>query len=133
MSSMVFYQSVWVDRHVLGMEVTEPGLQKMQFINGGSIIINNSCSGLKQILQFVILFLVFPGPRIRKLWFIPMGIVVVHLTNIFRIVGLSVITVEAPQHWHFSHDYIFRPIFYLVIFLLWVWWIEKLAPMRNKQ
>jgi hypothetical protein len=31
-----------------------------------------------------------------------------------------------PQHWDFSHDYLFRPFFYLVIFLLWVWWVEKI-------
>lgn len=133
MSAMVYQQSIWFDRHVLNMEVTEPGFQVIQFSNKGVVIVNNSCSGLKQILQFVILFLVFPGPWIRKLWFIPVGILIIHLINIFRIVGLSVITVEAPQYWQFSHDYIFRPIFYLGIFLLWIWWVEKLAPVKEKQ
>ncbi len=61
-----------------------------------------------------------------------MGIVIVHLTNLFRITGLAVITVTIPQYWEFAHDYLFRPFFYVVIFFLWVWWVEKFRrPSRS--
>lgn len=124
MSTLVFEQSLWFDRHVLGMEIVSQD-QTMIFPACGYITINASCSGFKQIMQFVVLMLIFPGPWKHKLWFIPMGIIIVHLTNLFRIVGLSVITENWVEYWHFSHDNLFRPFFYVVMFFLWVWWVEK--------
>ena len=98
----------------------------MYFPNQCIMYINESCSGLKQMLQFSLLMILFPGPWIKKLWFIPLGIIVMHLTNLFRVVGLAVVMNTRPQYWDFSHDYIFRPIFYVVIFGLWLYWVERI-------
>jgi exosortase/archaeosortase family protein len=127
MSDLVYDQSTWFIENILPISITKGETRMICFDNGGFIGINHGCSGLKQILQFTLLFLIFPGPWKKKLWFIPLGIVIVHLTNLFRIIGLSIITVNIPQYWDFSHDYLFRPFFYVVIFLLWVWWVEKLS------
>ena len=128
LAEKVFTQSAWFIQHVLGMEITTVD-RTMYWANEGYIGINYGCSGLKQILQFALLMMVFPGPWIRKLWYIPLGMFIVHLTNLFRIIGLAEILVILPDYWKFSHDYIFRPIFYVVIFSLWVYWVEKL---KNK-
>jgi exosortase/archaeosortase family protein len=130
---IVFRQSTWFIRNILPIPITTDEYRVIHFENGGYIGINESCSGLKPIIQFILLFLVFPGPWKKKLWFIPMGVVIVHLTNLFRIVGLSVVTVTIPEYWKFSHDYVFRPFFYVVIFLLWVWWVEYLTPRPSPQ
>ena len=124
-SRIVFNQSVWFIDHVLKIPVTTDESRTIHFEKNGFITISEGCSGLKPILQFVLLMLIFPGPWKHKAWFIPMGIVIVHLTNLFRITGLAVITVTIPQYWEFAHDYLFRPFFYVVIFFLWVWWVEK--------
>jgi exosortase/archaeosortase family protein len=126
-SEIVFRQSTWFIHTILPIPITTSEDRVIHFENGGYIGINESCSGLKPILQFILLFLVFPGPWRKKLWFIPMGVVILHITNLFRIVGLSVVTVTIPEYWQFSHDYLFRPFFYVVIFLLWMWWVERLA------
>jgi len=134
MANGVFNQSVWLIQHLLGIEITTNyETNHMQFLNDGYMSINNSCSGLKQIMQFVILMMVFPGPWKRKLWFIPMGIVVVHLTNLFRITGLSVVITTIPDYWKFCHDYIFRPIFYVMIFSMWVWWVERVSKTKKDE
>jgi len=124
MAHIVFNQSAWIVDHVLRIPFTSRD-RTFYFENNGFIAINQSCSGLKPILQFVLLMLIFPGPWKHKAWFIPMGIVIVHLTNLFRISGLAVVTISIPEYWDFAHDYIFRPFFYVVIFFLWVWWVEK--------
>jgi exosortase/archaeosortase family protein len=123
MSNMVFNQSVRIIDHVLKIPFNTDD-RTFYFENNGFITINQSCSGLKQILQYLLLMLIFPGPWKHKAWFIPMGIVIVHLTNLFRIAGLAVVTITIPQHWDFAHDNVFRPFFYVVIFMLWVWWVE---------
>jgi exosortase/archaeosortase family protein len=125
MATIVFNQSVWIIDHVLHIPVSTNENRTILFQNRGFIAINESCSGLKPILQFVLLMLIFPGPWKHKAWFIPMGIVIVHLTNLFRITGLAVVTITIPEFWKFAHDYLFRPFFYVVIFFLWVWWTEK--------
>lgn len=125
MSAEVYRESVWlIDKMYEMTAVVET--QYMYFTNQSAMYINNSCSGLKQMLQFALLMMIYPGPWLKKLWFIPLGLVIMHLTNLFRVVGLAVVMNNWPWHWDFSHDYLFRPFFYVVIFMLWVWWVEKL-------
>ncbi len=88
-----------------------------------SFFVNESCSGLKQFFQIIVLFLIFPGPWKHKLWFIPATIFVMHGVNISRIVILSVMVVYHPEYWGFTHDWILRPFFYVVIFCAWIVWL----------
>ncbi len=134
MANGVFRQSTWFVQKILGIQLSiVQESNSMYFSNESFMYINRSCSGLKQIMQFVILMMVFPGPWKRKFWFIPLGVFIVHLTNLFRVIGLSVVLVTTPNNWGFSHDYIFRPLFYLVIFLMWVWWVDKLSVKKNTE
>jgi len=131
MTQMVFDQGKWIIDHILNIPFTISD-RTFYFENGGYITINHGCSGLKPILQFVLLMLIFPGPWKHKAWFIPMGIVLVHFTNLFRISGLAVVTIKMPEYWDFAHDNLFRPFFYVVIFFLWVWWAEKFRALSPK-
>ena len=132
MAGIVYKQSLWLVNHVLGIDFTAVDQTRtFYFSNSGYIAINKSCSGLKQILQFALLMAVYPGLWKRKLWFIPAGILIVHLTNLFRIAGLSVVIVAMPEYWDLSHDYFFRPFFYVVIFSLWVLWVEKIGRPKK--
>jgi len=100
--------------------------------NNGYVSVNSSCSGFKQFYQWIFLMLIFPGPWKQKIWFIPMGLLIVHIVNIFRIVGMTYVTINIPEHWDYIHDWIMRPFFYIVMFLLWVWWNEKFH-LKNKK
>ncbi|MCD6178426.1 MAG: archaeosortase/exosortase family protein [Bacteroidales bacterium] len=130
LSDRVFNQSAWFIQHILGMDVTTIG-RTMYWPNQGYIGINHGCSGLKQILQISLLLLIFPGPWKHKLWYIPMGMIIIHLTNLFRIIGLAEVLVYLPDYWKFSHDNLFRPFFYVVIFTLWVIWVEKFMKKQK--
>ena len=102
--------------------------------NNGYVAVNSSCSGLKQFYQWFFLMILFPGPWKQKLWFIPMGIVIIHLVNVFRIIAMVFVTMQIPQHWDFVHDWVLRPFFYVVMFTLWVWWNERYhLKSRNKK
>ncbi|GAB1404057.1 MAG: archaeosortase/exosortase family protein [Lentimicrobiaceae bacterium] len=135
LSESVFYQSLWINQKILGLQIQTEEVRTMIFSNGGRIWINFGCSGLKLMFQVTILFLLFPGPWKHKLWYIPLGWILMHLSNLFRIVSLSVIILWKPQYWDFSHDWILRPFFYLVIFTMWVIWVEKFKnnPKKNKR
>ncbi len=129
MTDWVFNQSVWVNQHILCIPMRIQD-HTMWFNNGSGVMINASCSGDKQILQFALLMLLYPGPWRKKLWYIPMGMLIVHATNIIRVVLLSVTAVMEPHYMKTVHDTALRAMFYVVIFALWMGWEEKLR-MKN--
>lgn len=131
LSKIVFEQSAFIITFLLEDKVSLSD-QEFIFTNNGSISIGSGCSGLKQILQFVVLFLFIRGPLLKKLWIIPLGVLAMHLTNLFRIISLSFIILFKPDYWQFSHDYLLRPLFYVVIFIFWVMWVEKLSSPQLK-
>lgn len=131
MAEEVYRESAWMIDVLLNIVRVDDSMQ-IYFPNNCMIYVNSGCSGLKQILQFSLLIFLFPGPRIKKLWFIPLGVIIVHLTNVVRVVGLAVVMNYWPKYWDFSHDYVFRPLFYIVIFILWVVWVERLKDKQPK-
>jgi exosortase/archaeosortase family protein len=136
MTKWVFIQSVWVDQHILNISMRLSG-QTMYFDNGSWISINASCAGDKQILQFTLLLLIYPGLWKKKLWYIPLGMAILHFTNIFRIVLLSLVADNRPEWWHIAHDIVLRGMFYLVILILWIIWVERInqkpSPALNEE
>jgi exosortase/archaeosortase family protein len=123
---LLFKNSLWFNVNVLGMTIHTVDTT-MFFPDCGYVGINHSCSAVKQFMQWLVLMLLYPGPWRHKLWFIPAGIIILHLTNIFRIVGLSVVLLNWPAYWDWSHDWVFRPFFYVVIFAMWVLWVERFS------
>ncbi len=125
LAHQVFLPSAWIVENVLRYPI-QAFDNTLFFANKGYVAVEGSCSGLKQFYQWTVLMILFPGPWKKKLWYIPTGILVIHIVNILRIVILSVIVVHWPQNWDFIHLWILRPFFYVVIFSLWVIWVEKL-------
>lgn len=124
LAHQVFLPSAWIVDNVLRIPVTTAN-DTLFFENNGYVAVLGSCSGLKQFYQWSVLMILFPGPWLKKLWYIPMGILIIHIVNIFRIVSLSVIVIYWPEKWDFIHEWILRPFFYVVIFAMWVVWVEK--------
>ena len=122
----VYKQSTWVITHILNIKIIENN-NAFFCQNGAGLILNDSCSGIKQIMQFAILMLIFPGPWKHKAWFIPLGMFIVHLTNVLRIILLAVVAEHSPANIKYAHDNWLRIMFYVVIFALWLIWVEKIA------
>jgi exosortase/archaeosortase family protein len=133
LADQVYYQSKWFVANVLTINLNADDAKRTMFFdNNGFIGVNMSCSGFKQLLQLIILFLVYPGPWKHKLWYIPLGVVLIYGVNLFRIIALSVVVVNSPEYFQVTHDYIIRALFYVVIFILWVIWVEKFYTKRMK-
>lgn len=132
LAAAVYSASAWVDAHIFRMDIVLYPVNLIHFnSNNTTIAINESCSGFKQMLQVLILFLLFPGPWKHKLWYIPAGMLAMFITNILRVVILSAVMIHWPQQWDFIHLWILRPFYYVVIFGLWVLWVERFGGMRK--
>ncbi|MDR1698783.1 MAG: archaeosortase/exosortase family protein [Prevotellaceae bacterium] len=104
-----------------GIEAQQIG-NRIRFPNGYGTSIIWGCAGIKQMYIFFCLIAFFKGSWKDKLWFIPAGFVVVHLFNIFRIFLITVV-IENHQEWFgFLHDFLFKYLFYFIIFMMWVIW-----------
>jgi exosortase/archaeosortase family protein len=128
--NMVYSQSCWVLEHIFRIDITT--ISDMRSIGtpnsaGGwaLVTIAPECASLKQWLHWLFLMFLFPGPWKHKIWYIPIGLVIIEWTNVVRICGVLMMQIPWPNSFHLAHDYIFKIFFYLVIFLMWMIWVEK--------
>jgi len=84
------------------------------------VLVGTSCDGVILFALFAIFILSFPGRWLRKLWYIPAGITVIHAANILRIISLLMIQLYLGEEaLKFNHDYTFTVFVYSIIFALW--------------
>jgi exosortase family protein XrtF len=82
------------------------------------------CNGLNVAIVFLSFVLSF-GPYNKKLiWFIPVGLLVIHLSNIFRIGLLFFISRDYPHQLYFFHKYFLTAFIYGVVFVLLFIWLQ---------
>lgn len=102
------------------------------FTSGSSVKIVWSCTALKQSFIWLIIMLVARGLWLRKLWFIPLGWVCIYLFNILRIALITIIIEHHPDLFELMHTYVFKYLFYLMLFGLWVWWSNRLSGAKRE-
>lgn len=127
---MVYSQSCRVLDHIFHIDITTVSDQRLIATpnkEGGwaRVIIAPECASLKQWMHWLFLMILFPGPWKHKLWYIPVGLVIIEWTNVIRICGVLMMQIPWPNSFHLAHDYIFKLFFYFVIFLMWMIWVEK--------
>ena len=138
---LVYSQSCWVLDHIFRIDLTTfSGTRLITAIDskGGlaRVVIAPECASLKQWMHWLFLMILFPGPWKHKLWYIPVGLVIIEWTNVVRICGILLMQIAWPDihihlfgndinTFHLAHDYIFKLFFYLIIFLMWMLWVEK--------
>lgn len=55
------------------------------------------------------------------------GLLVLHLMNVLRIVGLNIVLTDYRQYGKMVHDYVFPAVIYGTVVLLWLVWIKFFA------
>lgn len=93
-------------------------------VNSG-VWVGDECNGFKLFSIFSIFVIAFPGDWRKKLWFIPLGLVLIHFANILRVNALLLIYESNPAALDFNHNYTFTVLVYSIIFVLWWWWAKK--------
>ena len=93
--------------------------------------IGDPCNGISLFVLFAGFVVAYPGPLKKKLWFIPLGIISIHLLNIIRIISLVFITYKSPQYLEFNHTYTFTILVYSYVFMLWMLWANKLSVSKT--
>lgn len=83
------------------------------------------CNGLNVMVIFVSFLFAYGKVGKRMLWFIPLGLLVIHTFNLLRILLLFHVTISMPDFLYFSHKYLFTGFIYIAVFGMWALWIFK--------
>ena len=114
----------------MGYVVVRAG-DRLMYIQGTSgLFIGDSCNGISLFALFSIFIIAFPGRPIVKLFFIPMGVFLIHLLNVFRVVALAIIQTYSYEWTEFNHTYTFTIFIYSCIFVLWMIWVNKFSRIN---
>lgn len=127
---LVIDNTLMLSQKVLGMlgYISERSGERLIKIQGTpGLFIGDSCNGISLFALFSIFIISFPGKIISKIFFIPIGISVIHLLNVLRVVLLAVIETYSYEWTEFNHTYTFTILIYIVIFFMWLFWINKFS------
>lgn len=95
--------------------------------------IGEPCNGLKVMGLFAIFIIAFQGSWKDKLWYIPMGAILIHLSNAIRVSALTIIEATHPEYLDFNHNVTFQILIYGIIFGLWYIWVARFSNLNNSK
>jgi len=116
-----------VDSSIKFYNTTDSGAK--EFFSTMEIV--KDCSGVKQILQLFMIMLVVPNKFWKRMIYFLCASIVVLLFNIIRTFGLTVVSLNYPENYQFIHDWIGRPYHYIIIFIIWVIWLQFFARPKK--
>jgi exosortase family protein XrtF len=103
---------------------------RMVFEGNNILAVYEGCNGINVMIIFAAFVLSF-GPLSKPvLWFIPVGLLIIHLMNLLRIGVLFFVAVYMKEYLYFAHKYFFTAILYAVVFALWLWWVKRYASKK---
>ena len=119
--------------------VTMPDEHTIRFASGVGTTIIWGCSGLKQSFIWLCLILtvrpIFKSSNsqilkfsIAKSLYILLGWLCCYVFNILRIFLIALLIEHHPDWFEMLHNYIFKYLFYAMLFGLWVIFVEKIRP-----
>ncbi len=96
--------------------------RNVRMANHSGVLVVDDCNGLAALGLFAGFVIAYPGTWVRRSWFIPLGLVVVFLANVFRVGSLVYFQQAWPAAFDLIHSVGVSTFFYLVVFGLWVAW-----------
>lgn len=109
-----------LDPAVEGRVVRLPG--------GGGVLVDDACAGLAVVGLFAGFVIAFPGRWARRAWFLVVGAVAIHLSNVVRIAALAWLHDLRPDLFGPVHQLGGPAFFYAVVFVLWMVWARIGEP-----
>ncbi len=93
--------------------------------NNTVLNIYEGCNGINVMIVFVAFLIAFGGPARKLSWFLPVGLIIIHLSNIVRLVLLYFVAIHYQHYFYYVHKYVFTAAIYIIVFLLWIIWVAK--------
>jgi exosortase/archaeosortase family protein len=112
----MFDNVLYVDYHTVGI-----------YGAYSSVNVGTGGNALELFVLFLGFILIFEGSWKAKIWFIPLGVIIIHLLNVVRILSLIFIGTVSKSLLEFNHKYTFTIIMYVITFIGWMIWVKYFA------
>jgi len=104
------------------------------------LIVNNKyvarviegCNSVSVIILFMSFIIAFAGRKRVTFMYILAGSVLIYAINLLRIVILSIGLFHYPWRREIMHTVIFPLIIYGIVFLLWMFWVNRFSHLNRK-
>jgi len=114
---------------IFGYEMEIEG-KIVRIIGTGGVFLLRGCLGRNIMGLFAAFIVAFPGKIRSKIWFVPLGLLIILFFNVLRIVTLCLTSKYFPKT-QIDHHEIFNYVIYTVIFLLWIFWIKRYGRLSK--
>ncbi|MCF7559072.1 exosortase family protein XrtF [Sabulilitoribacter multivorans] len=109
---------------------SEPSMKLI--LNGNYIArIIEGCNSISVIILFISFIIAFSGKLKTTFFYILSGSVLVYVVNLLRIVVLSLGLYHYPEYSDFLHTVVFPGIIYGMVFLLWIFWVNRFSKFKQ--
>ncbi len=106
----------------------------IKFVLNGQYVsrIIEGCSSISIIILFLSFIIAFSGSIKATILFGLFGSILIYAVNILRIIALSVLYYQFPEHQSILHDLLFPAIIYGLTFILWITWVKFYSNINKK-
>ncbi|MEY8848099.1 exosortase family protein XrtF [Psychroserpens sp. XS_ASV72] len=111
-----------------------PEEPSMKLIVNGKFVarVVEGCNSISVIILFVSFIAAFAGRFKPTFIYLLSGSVLIYVVNLVRIVILSIGLYHYPWRREILHTVIFPLIIYGMVFLLWMFWVNRFAKLKTK-
>jgi len=104
------------------------------------LIVNNKyvarviegCNSVSVIILFMSFIIAFAGKKHTTIMYVLAGSVLIYVVNLLRIVILSIGLYHYPWRREILHTVIFPLIIYGMVFLLWMFWVNRFSHISQR-
>ena len=134
LTGIVTVQSAWI------VSIFEPGISVLPargpnfpVAQNDDVVISvfEGCNGLNVMIVFLSFVVAFSGKWKETTVFSLAGIVVIYLLNLVRVSSLFFVAKYYPQGLYFFHKFAFTGGLYVIVFLMWFVWIQRVKRGSN--
>ncbi|PWB27847.1 exosortase family protein XrtF [Flavobacterium sp. HTF] len=106
--------------------ITNPFLE-LWYNNKYTLRIIEGCNAVSVIILFISFVIAFSVKLKTTIYFILFGVFLLYILNVLRIALLAVLLFHFPEKEHILHGVLFPLIIYGLVFILWVFWVNKFS------
>ena len=107
--------------------------ESSEIMHNGELVlfIADACNGLELMILYIGFIICMPSKFWRKIKYILIGIIIIHIINILRCCGLIYLREYFHAYFDFAHHYLFKAVVYGATFIMWMVYSRKIS-LKNE-
>ncbi len=99
---------------------------------GFAVDVTEACSGVVPTAIYSAAVLAYPATWGARFIGLGLGIVIIHVLNVLRVVGLFLVGLFANPYFHYTHVYLAQAAIIVVAVATWVYWAERFVHVPRR-